>query len=75
MRKSSLYYANATDKALAGEVAGVWVNSQTSSNQQTGGTRVVANCRRNAACPRKLGIPVIVSLAIYWKLTLKRYKN
>ena len=33
----------ATDKAVAGEVAGVWVNSQTSSNQQTGGTRVVAN--------------------------------
>ena len=33
------YYANATDKALAGETC----NNQ--KGQQTGGTRVVANCR------------------------------
>ena len=41
-KSAVLLQKNATDKALAGEVAGVWVNSQTSSNQQTGGTRVVA---------------------------------
>lgn len=43
IHKPRSYFKNATDKALAGEVAGVWVNSQTSSNQQTGGTRVVAS--------------------------------
>ena len=42
-KSAVLLQKNATDKALAGEVAGVWVNSQTSSNQQTGGTRVVAS--------------------------------